>query len=528
MAGSITLREFITKWGFEVDDKELDKLDSKFNKSRQTMQKLSENIGAVGAKFTGFVTLPFLAFAGVATKAAADASDVQERFEKVFQSLGPQAVGAANEFGKAFGMSNVEAQKLLSTNGQLLKSLGFGEKAAFDMANEIGSLSADLAEFNMLEGGAAEASDIIKQALAGRTMGLKQLGIIVDDDIIKQRIQQNQANGMRFATLKQAEAYATLQEIQKKSTDASGAFANSSGDLGVQMQRMKASLSNVAVAFGKILLPVIQKVLKWVQKGIDWFDDLSDNSKTFILVIGGIAAAIGPLLLGLAGLLSVITTIKTAMVLFGNASLIAAAKFLIIPILIAAAVAALFLVIEDIIAFFQGKDSVTGVIVEKFKEMFAWLEGMFSTAPAWIQALVTWITTPFRVLMSMIRGVGNAASALFKGNFKEAGAAILQAGEDSILPIINAVQGKRSTLSENLGFGSADGTGTFRDKVPPTQAGMSGGTKTEQNINSPINITVPVGTSPDQVGPFVQKGIGDGLGQLLRETSRQTKTAVAN
>lgn len=530
MANSITLREFITKWGFEVDDKELEKLDSKFAKSRETMQKLSENIGQIGQKFSLFVTAPFIGFAGIATKTAADAADIQERYEKVFQSLGPQAVEAANQFGKAFGLSNMEAQKLLSTNGQLLKSLGFQEKQALDLATQVGTLSADLAEFNMLEGGAAEASDIIKQALAGRTMGLKQLGIVIDDDIIKQRVQANAAAGMTFKTLKQAEAYATLQAIQDKSKDATGAFANSQGDLGVQLQRMKATLTNIAVTFGKILLPPVQKVLGWIQRGIDWIDSFNDNTKTFILVIGGVVAAIGPLLLALSSVISVIQIIQTAMVIFGNASLLATAKFLALPLLIAAAVVGLGLIIEDIVAFFQGKDSVTGVIVEKFKEVFGWLEAKFATLPGWVQALVTMITTPFRAIMSMIRGVGNAAGALFKGDFKGAGAAILQAGEDAYLPVINAFKGKTSTLSETLGLGARDGQGTFvQSQIPPTQAGVSaGGQKIENNVTSPISITVPPGTPPDAVGPFVQKGVGDGLGQLLRETQRQTKTAVTN
>lgn len=527
MSQSITLREFITKWGFEVDDKELEKLDKKFAQTRESMGKLSENIAAAGAKMSLFVTAPFLAFAGASAHAAADAIDVSDKFTAIFKSLGDNGVAAAQEFSKAVGVSNVEGQKLLSTQGQILKSMGFSEQQAFDMSRKMGVLAADIAEFNSLQGGAAEATDIMKAALAGQTRGLKQIGVVIDDDIVKKKIQQNAAAGLRFKTLQQATAYATLALIQEKTKDATGAFADSQDELGVKMQVMRAKLANIAVAFGRIVLPPLLKLIDKVSGLVDWIDSLSTGSKTFILIMGGVAAAIGPALLGLSAMLNSIMTIRTAWVLFGNTALLAQAKVLAVPLLIAAAVVALGLVIEDIVAFFQGKDSVTGVILEKFKEMFGWLEEKFAGLPGWARGLVIAVTSPFRSLMAMIRGVGNAAGALIKGDFAGAGMALVNAGKDALMPSVNALMGSPTTsLSETLGFGAPG-------KVAPTTIPQSVNSPlatptVNQQVTSPITINVPAGTPPEKVGPFVQKGVGDGMGQLLRETQRATKTAVSN
>lgn len=520
MANKITLQEFITKWGFEVNDKELEKLDAKFAQTRETLEKLEDKITSAGQKLSAFLTVPLVAAGGASVKFAADALDTQERFEKVFNQLGQGAVNLANNFASSFGLSNSAAQTLLVTNGQLLKNFGFSQEQALRYGEQIGALSADLAEFNQIEGGAEEVSGILRAALAGQTRGLKALGITIDEDTIKKQVQQDAANGVRFATLKQAEAFATLQLIQKKSQDASGAFANSQDDLGVVLQRIRARLANVAVAFGKILLPPVIKVLKFIERGVKFFEGLSDNGKTLILVFAGIAAAIGPILLLIGVAIKLFTIWQTAVVLFGNASLIASAKALAIPLLIGAALVALGLIIEDIVGFFQGRDSVTGVIVEKFKEAFVFLQDGFQAFGDRTKAIIVGLLLPFNALINLIKGVGGALGALSVGDFSGALGALKESGQKFIDPISSLVTGQGA----NLGLSEAAGFGRPSIQSPPSRSNNI----VSQNVNAPVTVNVPEGTSPEAVGPFVQKGISEGMSSVLRQTQRQTRSAVIN
>ena len=55
--------------------------------------------------------------------------------------------------------------------------------------------------------------------------------------------------------------------------------------------------TQMAAAFGAILVPAILKLLKVLEPVVDWLTKLSPEAKTIIVVIGGIVAAIGPLLM---------------------------------------------------------------------------------------------------------------------------------------------------------------------------------------------------------------------------------------
>ncbi|HBV83429.1 MAG TPA: phage tail tape measure protein [Lachnospiraceae bacterium] len=67
-------------------------------------------------------------------------------------------------------------------------------------------------------------------------------------------------------------------------------------NLNGQITTLKSKLSELAIAFGNILMPAIRKVTEIVGNLIDWFNGLSPKMKTIIVVIGVIVAALGPAL----------------------------------------------------------------------------------------------------------------------------------------------------------------------------------------------------------------------------------------
>lgn len=86
-----------------------------------------------------------------------------------------------------------------------------------------------------------------------------------------------------------------------------------------QMDILKSQLEAVAISFGNILLPVISKVVGGIQKFLDWLNKLSDGQKTTIVVILGVVAALGPLLImigkvatGISAVMKVVNLIKGA------------------------------------------------------------------------------------------------------------------------------------------------------------------------------------------------------------------------
>jgi len=235
-----------------------------------------------------------------------------------------------------------------------------------------------------------------------------------------------------------------------------------------------------------------------------------------ILVAAGIAFAIftsGRVLYGIGQMVG-------AVINLGKAITLANAKALLIPILIGAAVVALGLIIEDIVAFFQGRNSITGVIVEKFKEMFGKLEEGFAGFGTIAKTALAVVLTPLRLLIN---------------------------GFSFLLDIINTVRGKMSlgdlaksyisraanvagantgTLSGALGLAQAPslsaGAGVIPSEAsvarPGALAGARGGAAQTNNINQTNNFTIGDNVDPFEVGRQVGKKTEDSLGPLLRET----------
>jgi TP901 family phage tail tape measure protein len=130
-----------------------------------------------------------------------------------------------------------------------------------------------------------------------------------------------------------------------------------------QMDILKSQLEAVAISFGNVLLPVVSKVVGAFQKFLDWLNKLSDGQKTTIVVILGVVAALGPLLImigkiatGVSAVMKVVSLIKGASIaswITGTAipavTGLIGAIVPILPILagVAAAIAAVILVIKN-------------------------------------------------------------------------------------------------------------------------------------------------------------------------------------
>src|SRR5699024_5360074 len=67
------------------------------------------------------------------------------------------------------------------------------------------------------------------------------------------------------------------------------------------LENLGSAFEEILISLGTALLPVIKTLVGWLQKAADWFNNLSDGTKTTIAVLLGIAAAVaaiaGPMLL---------------------------------------------------------------------------------------------------------------------------------------------------------------------------------------------------------------------------------------
>jgi hypothetical protein len=313
---------------------DLKQFSTQMQNAQRDMQKMGQNLTKVGQGLSLGITLPVLGLGTAAVMAASDAEETASKFKVVFKDIAAEAKASSDLLRNSYGLSSQASNQLLGDTGDLLTGFGFSQKSALELSTEVNKLAVDLASFTNYAGGAEGASQALTKALLGERESVKALGISILDADVKARVLANSKQGLRFETERQAKAFATLQLAQEQSKNAIGDYARTSDGFANQMRLLKGRLNDVAVEFGEILLPYVSKLAGFVGALIQKFSSLEPSTKKIILVIAGVAAALGPLLTiagvlmttVIPGLIALLPALGTAFtVMTGPIGLVAAA-----------------------------------------------------------------------------------------------------------------------------------------------------------------------------------------------------------
>lgn len=152
------------------------------------------------------------------------------------------------------------------------------------------------------------------------------------------------------------------------------------------MNNAKFALAGVGESIQISLLPFFELAIDALQKFKSWWDSLDQGTKTWIITIAGIIAAVGPVLVVLGTLMSSVTKIATGIrvlqgVWSGMTALLAANPFVLVIAGIALLIAGLVLAYNKVEwfrngvnAFFRG---ISDVAVEVFNFMAGYMSNIF-------------------------------------------------------------------------------------------------------------------------------------------------------
>lgn len=102
------------------------------------------------------------------------------------------------------------------------------------------------------------------------------------------------------------ESQGTVNQTFKDSESGSERFK-------VAMNKLKLVGADVWASIESAFAPVMEELIKKLSIAVDWFSNLSDGSKRSIVIFGGIAAAIGPVVFGLGAFISTIGNAVTVL-----------------------------------------------------------------------------------------------------------------------------------------------------------------------------------------------------------------------
>jgi len=290
--------------------------------SRADLEKMSASLKSAGDRMTSIgqkmsvgLTLPIVS-AGVAS--VKFASDFEENLNKVDVAFGASSQ-AVKDFAKTtneqFGIAELDALNMAGLFGDLATAMGIPTKEASNMAQTLVGLTGDLASFKNVS--TEQAQLALSGIFTGESEALKTLGIIITETALAQEA-RNMGIEKSIKNMTQEEKIMVrLSAVMRQTENAQGDFNRTSDGTANLLRSLQGSLKQVSAEFGKIMQPAVNAVLKSMQGFVKVLKLLPDSAKSVIIVIAGITAVIGPLLIGLGAMSTLVGTILTPAFLAG-------------------------------------------------------------------------------------------------------------------------------------------------------------------------------------------------------------------
>lgn len=527
---------------------ELNKLEDAARKSSGgfagSMAAIGGSLESVGSKMTATgqtlsrnVTVPIVAAGaaiGLATNAAAQDAQAQELLANTLRNT-----AGATDATIASTEAWIEAQgrALGVADDQLRPALGILSGATGDVAKaqELAALAMDISAAKGVD--VETASNALAKAYGGNLGALKRLVPGIDEAAIKS---------------------GDFTQAQKALSEMVGGSAATAADTQAgKMEKAKVAIDEATESIGQAFLPIMETlagiltdtVAPAIQAAADWFKNLDEGVRNTILVVAGIAAALGPALMAFGAVvngagalikgLAAASEIATAAQWLWNAALTANPIGLVI-----AAIAAL---VAALVYFFTqtetGKklwEDFVGAVTKLWEQFTQWITKTLDSLAAWwngvwgsisstfsavwdgiiayvrtvITIFVTIWSTAWNTLKAVFTTIVNGITGFFSGLKDEVIGALrgaddwlVSAGRDIVTGLLNGIKGAWSSITDWI-------TGAVQKLV--------GGVKKLFGIKSPSTVFMTIG---EQVGQGLQIGISSMTGAVTKAATGLAEAA---
>ena len=411
--------------------------------------------------------------------------DLAKCSDLVTDSLGSMGMGAKDVNGyldlltKAQGTSNTSAEELMEAyivTGATMKNLKvpMNESAAI-----IGVLA------NQGDKG-AEAGNALNSVMINLTTGAGQAGVAMKELGIEAFDSNGEFRGMENVlgdlntklagcTDEQKNTYLamiggktqvdTLNKMLQGVTDGSlsnliqglndtdgvleQTYTTMSDNLVGGIDNLMSALESLAITIGEKLIPIITDIVKGLTDWLNWVTQLSPSTQTFIMVVLGLAAVIGPLLLLFAKAVEIYKAFKfvSEAVKLANIATTVSMFGVTVPIWAIIAVVALVVAAFVLLAKKMGGAGEAFIALGKTALQFLVLP---------LQLVWNFLTSFTKYMIEVISGMVKIVVGLFTGDFQKVGDGVNQAL--SAIPNLfvdifgGAINTVKNAINKILGF----------------------------------------------------------------------------
>lgn len=243
--------------------KEIAKTNKTVSSLKKTANKTQSGVMSAFSKLkSGIISLGIGKVIADSITTGMNAIETESLFNTVLGDMSDSVKSWTSEVSDALGVNQVSMQKNIGTIYNMTTSMGLAEDNALKMSKGISLLSEDMASFYNLD--STEAFNKLRAGLTGETEPLKALGILVDENTIKQVAYQQGIAQTGTELTQQQKVLARYVAILMQTSNAQGDLARTINSPANQLRILKNQVTQLATAFGNVLMPVISAVLPYI------------------------------------------------------------------------------------------------------------------------------------------------------------------------------------------------------------------------------------------------------------------------
>lgn len=352
-----TISEFINKVGFAVNQSDIAKVNGSINGIKNLATKALGAIG-IGLSISGIKQA-----IEECVSFASEAEEMQNKFDVVFEGMTDTVEAWSQNYADAIGRSSNDIKTYLADAQNLL--VGFmgtdRREDAAAMSEAMTSLAMDLASFSNID--EASAINWMTKAVIGETEAARSLGAILDDTTRAQAMHTLGLEGTYEALDQATKMQVNYQAILEQSPDAVGDCERSVDSYRSTLINFQSKLKEIKTTIGQFFMPTLQKLLKVGANHLITIRNAIQRINDFAESIGGAERILGVLAATATTVFAIMNWSRITSGLSAVLTLLSRIKLSTLALV--AGVLLLFLVIDDLIAFVRGDNSVIGVLFEK-------------------------------------------------------------------------------------------------------------------------------------------------------------------
>ena len=243
--------------------KEIAKTNNRISTLTKSANKTQGGVMSAFKKLkTGIIALGIGKIIKDSIQTGMDAVESDSLFETSLGNMADDVRAWSDEIADALGLNAVAMRKNTGVIYNMTTSMGVANDNALKMSKGVSLLAEDMASFYNLN--STEAFNKIRAGLTGETEPLKALGILVDENTIKQVAYSEGIATTGSELTQQQKVLARYVAILRQTGNAQGDLARTIDSPANQLRILKNQVSQLGLAFSNFLLPVVSAVLPYI------------------------------------------------------------------------------------------------------------------------------------------------------------------------------------------------------------------------------------------------------------------------